>query len=87
MDGSRLRTEALIKAGIARLVSATYDRIPSYQAEVRAKLQAAGVEVQTGLMANEARTLNIGFIARMARERPWVEQKLRRASTATYRPQ
>ena len=41
-----------------------------------AKLQAAGIEVQTGLMANEARTLNIGFIARMSRERPWVRAEI-----------
>ena len=32
--------------------------------------------MQTGLMANEARTLNIGFIARMSRERPWVRAKI-----------
>jgi diaminohydroxyphosphoribosylaminopyrimidine deaminase / 5-amino-6-(5-phosphoribosylamino)uracil reductase len=69
-------TEALIKAGIARLVSAMEDPNPLVSGGGCAKLQAAGVEVQTGLMANEARTLNIGFIARMARERPWVRAKI-----------
>jgi diaminohydroxyphosphoribosylaminopyrimidine deaminase/5-amino-6-(5-phosphoribosylamino)uracil reductase len=69
-------TEALIKAGIARLVAAMEDPNPLVSGGGCAKLHAAGVEVQTGLMANEARTLNIGFIARMARERPWVRAKI-----------
>ena len=69
-------TDALIKAGIARLVAAMEDPNPLVSGGGCAKLQAAGVEVQTGLMVSEARTLNIGFIARMSRERPWVRAKI-----------
>ena len=69
-------TEALIKAGIARLIAAMEDPNPLVSGGGCAKLQAAGIEVQTGLMASEARTLNIGFVARMSRERPWVRTKI-----------
>jgi diaminohydroxyphosphoribosylaminopyrimidine deaminase / 5-amino-6-(5-phosphoribosylamino)uracil reductase len=41
-----------------------------------AKLLDAGIEVQTGLMAVEAKALNIGFIVRMSRGRPWVRIKI-----------
>jgi diaminohydroxyphosphoribosylaminopyrimidine deaminase/5-amino-6-(5-phosphoribosylamino)uracil reductase len=41
-----------------------------------AKLRAAGIEVEHGLMEEEARELNIGFVARMTRGRPWVRMKI-----------
>ena len=41
-----------------------------------AKLRAAGIEVEHGLMEDEARELNIGFVARMTRGRPWVRMKI-----------
>ncbi len=41
-----------------------------------AKLRAAGIEVEHGLMEHEARELNIGFVARMTRGRPWVRMKI-----------
>jgi diaminohydroxyphosphoribosylaminopyrimidine deaminase/5-amino-6-(5-phosphoribosylamino)uracil reductase len=69
-------TDALITAGIARLVAAMEDPNPFVSGGGCAKLEAAGIEVQTGLMANEARTLNIGFAARMSRGRPWVRAKI-----------
>jgi diaminohydroxyphosphoribosylaminopyrimidine deaminase/5-amino-6-(5-phosphoribosylamino)uracil reductase len=41
-----------------------------------ALLQAAGVDCECGLLEREARELNIGFVARMTRGRPWVRVKI-----------
>ena len=41
-----------------------------------ARLRAAGIEVAVGLLADEARELNIGFFSRMLRGRPWVRMKV-----------
>jgi diaminohydroxyphosphoribosylaminopyrimidine deaminase / 5-amino-6-(5-phosphoribosylamino)uracil reductase len=68
--------DALVKAGIARLVTAMEDPNPLVSGSGYAKLQDAGIEVKTGLMAAQARALNIGFVARMARGRPWVRMKI-----------
>jgi len=68
--------EALIKAGIAKLIIAMEDPNPLVSGRGCAALKAAGIEVQTGLMEAEARTLNIGFISRMARKRPWIRMKI-----------
>lgn len=68
--------EALIKAGIARLVTAMEDPNPLVAGDGHALLKQAGIEVQTGLMEAEAKTLNIGFVARMTRKRPWVRMKI-----------
>lgn len=68
--------EALIKAGIARLVTAMRDPNPLVAGGGCALLKQAGVEVQTGLMEAEAKALNIGFVARMTRKRPWVRMKI-----------
>jgi diaminohydroxyphosphoribosylaminopyrimidine deaminase/5-amino-6-(5-phosphoribosylamino)uracil reductase len=68
--------EALVKAGIARLVTAMRDPNPLVSGSGCALLEEAGTTVQTGLMETEARALNIGFIARMTRRRPWVRMKL-----------
>ena len=40
------------------------------------RLRAAGIQVESGLMQDEARALNIGFVARMSRGRPWVRMKI-----------
>jgi diaminohydroxyphosphoribosylaminopyrimidine deaminase / 5-amino-6-(5-phosphoribosylamino)uracil reductase len=69
-------TDALIKAGIARVVAAMEDPNPLVSGSGYAKLLDAGIEVQTGLMAVEAKALNIGFIVRMSRGRPWVRIKI-----------
>ncbi|WP_097065676.1 bifunctional diaminohydroxyphosphoribosylaminopyrimidine deaminase/5-amino-6-(5-phosphoribosylamino)uracil reductase RibD [Nitrosovibrio sp. Nv4] len=68
--------DALIKAGIARLVTAMQDPNPLVSGRGCALLQNAGIEVQTGLMEAEAKALNIGFIARMTHGRPWVRMKI-----------
>jgi diaminohydroxyphosphoribosylaminopyrimidine deaminase/5-amino-6-(5-phosphoribosylamino)uracil reductase len=69
-------TDALIKAGIARLVAAMEDPNPLVSGRGYAKLCDAGIEVQTGLMAADSQALNVGFVARMSRGRPWVRIKI-----------
>lgn len=67
--------DALVKAGVARVVAALRD--PNAQAAKGGeKLAAAGVRFEHGLMEEEARELNIGFVSRMTRGRPWVRMKI-----------
>jgi len=68
--------DALIEAGIARVVAAMQDANPRVAGSGFARLRAAGIRVESGLMRNEAHALNIGFIARMSRGRPWVRMKI-----------
>ena len=68
--------EALIKAGIARLVAAMQDPNPLVAGRGCALLKQAGIKVEIGLMEAEAHALNIGFVARMTRKRPWVRMKI-----------
>jgi diaminohydroxyphosphoribosylaminopyrimidine deaminase/5-amino-6-(5-phosphoribosylamino)uracil reductase len=68
--------DALIDAGIARVVAALEDPNPLVGGQGLARLRAAGVQVQAGLLADEARELNIGFFSRMRRGRPWVRLKI-----------
>ncbi|MBK1650120.1 bifunctional diaminohydroxyphosphoribosylaminopyrimidine deaminase/5-amino-6-(5-phosphoribosylamino)uracil reductase RibD [Rhabdochromatium marinum] len=69
-------TEALIKAGVARVVVAMQDPNPRVAGQGIAGLRAAGIEVDTGLMQDEALALNPGFVQRMQQGRPWVRSKL-----------
>jgi diaminohydroxyphosphoribosylaminopyrimidine deaminase/5-amino-6-(5-phosphoribosylamino)uracil reductase len=68
--------DAVIPAGIRRVVAAMKDPNPKVAGEGFAKLRAAGIEVESGVMEEEARELNIGFVARMTRGRPWVRMKI-----------
>ena len=68
--------DALIAAGVARVVCAMQDTNPLVAGRGLARLRAAGIEVACGLLENEARELNIGFISRMTRGRPWVRLKV-----------
>ncbi|MEI7843791.1 MAG: bifunctional diaminohydroxyphosphoribosylaminopyrimidine deaminase/5-amino-6-(5-phosphoribosylamino)uracil reductase RibD [Gallionellaceae bacterium] len=68
--------EALIAAGVAKVVVAMQDPNPLVAGKGIAKLQAAGIVVENGLMEAEARALNIGFVSRMARGLPWVRSKI-----------
>jgi diaminohydroxyphosphoribosylaminopyrimidine deaminase / 5-amino-6-(5-phosphoribosylamino)uracil reductase len=68
--------DALIEAGIARVVAAMEDPNSKVAGAGFARLRAAGIEVESGLMQDEARALNIGFVARMSRGRPWVRMKV-----------
>lgn len=67
--------DALISAGIARVVAAMGDPNPRVAGQGIEKLRAAGIDVVIGLMETEARELNIGFVSRMTRGRPWVRLK------------
>ena len=67
--------DALIAAGVARVVCAMADPNPLVAGRGLAKLAAAGIETASGLLENEARELNIGFVSRMTRGRPWVRLK------------
>jgi diaminohydroxyphosphoribosylaminopyrimidine deaminase/5-amino-6-(5-phosphoribosylamino)uracil reductase len=67
--------EALIAAGVKRVVAAMIDPNPLVAGRGLAVLQAAGIETCCGLMENEARELNIGFVSRMTRGRPWLRLK------------
>lgn len=67
---------ALIEAGVARVIIAMQDPNPLVAGQGIAHLQAAGIQIETGLLEHEARELNIGFVARMTRGRPWVRVKI-----------
>lgn len=68
--------DALLEAGVARVVAAMTDPNPRVAGQGLARLQAAGVEVAAGLLEREAAALNPGFVARMTRGRPYVRIKL-----------
>ena len=67
--------DALIAAGVRRVVAAMSDPNPQVAGHGLERLAAAGIEVACGLMEDEARELNIGFVARMTRGRPWLRLK------------
>jgi diaminohydroxyphosphoribosylaminopyrimidine deaminase/5-amino-6-(5-phosphoribosylamino)uracil reductase len=69
-------TDALIEAGIARVVAATGDPDPRVNGQGLAQLKAAGITVETGLLQAEAEDILIGFRTRIARGRPMVTLKL-----------
>ena len=68
--------DALIKAGVARVVAAVQDPNPQVAGQGLARLAAAGIAVDSGLLADEAGELNIGFFSRMQRGRPFVRMKI-----------
>ena len=68
--------DALVEAGVARVVVAAQDPNPEVAGAGIARLRAAGIAVESGLMETEARELNIGFFARMTRGTPWVRSKI-----------
>jgi diaminohydroxyphosphoribosylaminopyrimidine deaminase/5-amino-6-(5-phosphoribosylamino)uracil reductase len=67
---------ALIEAAVARVVVAVQDPNPLVAGQGIAKLRAAGIEVECGLMEAAAHELNIGFFSRMTRGLPWVRSKI-----------
>jgi diaminohydroxyphosphoribosylaminopyrimidine deaminase/5-amino-6-(5-phosphoribosylamino)uracil reductase len=68
--------DALIRAGVAKVIVAMEDPNPLVAGAGSRRLQKAGIEVHAGLMKAEARELNIGFVSRMTRNRPWVRMKI-----------
>ncbi len=69
-------TDALVAAGVARVVYACGDPNPRVAGGGAARLRAAGVAVEGGVLEAEARAVNPGFLARMARGRPWLRLKI-----------
>jgi diaminohydroxyphosphoribosylaminopyrimidine deaminase / 5-amino-6-(5-phosphoribosylamino)uracil reductase len=69
-------SEALIAAGVARVVLPIEDPDPRVAGNGIARLRAAGVKVETGLCADAAAELNAGFLSRLAKGRPLVTLKL-----------
>jgi diaminohydroxyphosphoribosylaminopyrimidine deaminase / 5-amino-6-(5-phosphoribosylamino)uracil reductase len=68
--------KALAAAGIVRVITAVVDPDPRTSGEGHRILQAAGVEVKTGLLAIEAHRDLAGFLTRISRKRPYVTIKL-----------
>ena len=67
--------DALIKAGIRRVVAAMTDPNPLVAGQGLERLKAAGIEISSDILAQEAYELNIGFFSRMRRGKPWVRMK------------
>jgi diaminohydroxyphosphoribosylaminopyrimidine deaminase/5-amino-6-(5-phosphoribosylamino)uracil reductase len=67
--------DALLQAGIARLVLAVEDPNPKVAGQGLGRLRAGGVRCEVGLMTLEATALNVGFLHRMRTGRPWVRLK------------
>ena len=68
--------DALVDAGVSRVVIASLDPNPLVTGQGAARLRAAGIRVDCGLLDVESRSLNIGFFSRMLRHRPWVRMKM-----------
>jgi diaminohydroxyphosphoribosylaminopyrimidine deaminase/5-amino-6-(5-phosphoribosylamino)uracil reductase len=68
--------EALIDARIARAVIAMTDPNPLVAGKGIARLREARIDVHAGTLEREARELNVGFVSRMSRGRPWVRVKV-----------
>lgn len=68
--------DALIAAGVRKVVASLADPNPLVAGRGFARLRAAGVEVEVGPGADEAREINLGFFSRMVRGTPWVRLKV-----------
>ena len=67
---------ALIEARVARVLVAMSDPNPLVSGRGLEALRHVGIDVRCGLLQSEAEELNLGFISRMTRGRPWVRSKL-----------
>lgn len=68
--------DALIGAGVARVIIAMEDPNPLVSGRGCALLQQAGIAVQVDLLHAEAHVLNVGFVSRMLHKKPWVRLKI-----------
>lgn len=78
--------DALIAAGVARVVCASVDPNPLVAGQGIRRLEAAGIAVSVGLLADRARALNPGFHSRFERARPWIRLKLAMSLDARTAP-
>lgn len=69
-------TDAIVKAGIKTVYIATADPNPQVQHQGIARLQAAGIQVYEGILAEEAQSLNLGYWQRYTQSKPWIRVKL-----------
>jgi diaminohydroxyphosphoribosylaminopyrimidine deaminase/5-amino-6-(5-phosphoribosylamino)uracil reductase len=77
---------ALIEAGVARVVCSSADPNPRVAGAGIERLRAAGIAVSSGLLAAAARELNVGFFSRFERGRPWIRLKLAMSLDARTAP-
>ena len=68
--------DALVAAGVTRVVAAMVDPNPLVAGRGLARLEAAGIRAESGLMAAEAEAVNPGFIKRMRAGLPWLRLKM-----------
>jgi diaminohydroxyphosphoribosylaminopyrimidine deaminase/5-amino-6-(5-phosphoribosylamino)uracil reductase len=68
--------EALVSAGVARVVAAMQDPNPQVAGRGLGRLRTAGIDVASGVLEAEARELNCGFVKRMETGLPYVRVKL-----------
>lgn len=79
-------TEAIIEAGVVRVVSAVDDPDPRVNGEGYSRLRAAGIEVATGILGLAARWMTLGHILRVTAGRPFVQLKLAVSSDGLVAP-
>ena len=68
--------DALIDAGVTRVVAAMEDPNPLVAGQGLQRLADAGIATAVGLLEAEARALNPGFVSRMTRQRPYIRIKI-----------
>ena len=68
--------EALVEAGVTRVVAATLDPNPAVSGRGLTRLRNAGIEVRSGVCEVQAHALNPGYMMRMRQGRPWVRIKM-----------
>src|ERR1700682_6018887 len=78
--------DALIAAGVARVVCCSVDPNPRVAGGGLERLQSAGIEVSVGALAAAARDLNVGFFSRFERGRPYIRLKMEMSLDARTAP-
>jgi len=68
--------DALVRAGVGRVVMAMQDPNPLVSGAGVLRLREAGIRVDCGILESQAQELNIGYVARMTRGRPWLRVKI-----------
>lgn len=68
--------EALVRAKVGRVVAAMQDPNPQVAGKGFSRLQEAGIDVICGVLEQEAREKNLGFLSRIEKGRPWVRVKI-----------